>query len=81
MIGIYFYIILYSIKFKIVLLLVCYSYHCQNPYIVRTSVLEVFPFPTKRNGRYYIGGAGHELYPEICPIACRPPDHQDWEYC
>ncbi|XP_046638258.1 uncharacterized protein LOC124316386 [Daphnia pulicaria] len=57
------------------------SYHCQNPYIVKTSVLKVFPFPTKRNGRYYIGGAGHELYPEICPIDCRPPDHQDWEYC
>lgn len=58
-----------------------FSYHCENPYIVRTSVLQVFPFPTKRNGRYYIGGAGHELFPEICPVACRPPDHQDWEYC
>jgi hypothetical protein len=57
------------------------SYHCDNPYIVRTSVLKVFPFPTKRDGRYYIGGAGHELFPEICPVACRPPDHQDWEYC
>ncbi len=57
------------------------SYQCQNEHLTRTSPLKVFPFPTKRNGSYYVGGAGSELYPDKCPEACRPPDHKDWEYC
>ena len=56
-------------------------YHCQNEQITKMSPLKVFPFPTQRDGQYYVGGVGGELYPAICPIACRPPDHQDWEFC
>ncbi|KAI9559307.1 hypothetical protein GHT06_016096 [Daphnia sinensis] len=57
------------------------TYGCQNERLVRLSPLKVHPFPSKRNGRYYVGGAGHDLYPDKCPEACRPPDHKDWEYC
>ncbi len=57
------------------------SYQCENEVVVRKSQLKVFPFPSKRNGRYYVGGAGHELYPVKCPEACRPPEHKDWEFC
>ncbi|XP_046638270.1 uncharacterized protein LOC124316393 [Daphnia pulicaria] len=57
------------------------SYQCQNEYVTRTAPLKVFPFPTQRAGKYYVGGAGGDLYPEKCPEACRPPDHKDWEYC
>ena len=57
------------------------SYHCQTKEIVRASPLKVFPFPTQRDGSYYIGGAGGKLFPRVCPVACRPADHKDWEYC
>ena len=57
------------------------SYHCENPYIVRLSVLKTFPFPTQRVGTSYIGGAGRITYANKCPEACRPVNHKDWEYC
>ena len=57
------------------------SYFCDDEKLVKTSALKVFPFPTKRGGPYYVGGVGHELYPVTCPAACRPLDHQDWEFC
>lgn len=57
------------------------SYYCSAEHITRTSYVKIFPFPTKRNGSYYVGGVGQVLTPPICPEACRPPDHKDWEYC
>jgi hypothetical protein len=57
------------------------TYGCQNERLIRLSPIKVFPFPTQRNGSYYIGGAGHELYPDKCPEVCRPEGHKDWEYC
>ncbi|KZS05616.1 Uncharacterized protein APZ42_031132 [Daphnia magna] len=57
------------------------TYGCQHEQLVRLSSLKVRPFPTRRDGRYYVGGAGHDLYPDKCPEVCRPPDHKDWEYC
>ena len=57
------------------------SYQCENDIIIRNSPLKALPFPTKRTGNYYVGGAGPELVPVKCPFACRPIDHQDWEYC
>lgn len=57
------------------------SYHCKNEHIVKVSATSVFPFPTKRENRLYVGGAGSELYAEKCPVECRPKDHLDWEYC
>lgn len=52
------------------------SYQCQNEQVTRTAPLKVFPFPTQRAGKYYVGGAGGDLYPEKCPEACRPPHHK-----
>ena len=57
------------------------SYGCDNKYILETSVVKVFPYPTQRDGKYFVGGPGGVLFPQKCPVACRPPDHQDWEYC
>lgn len=57
------------------------SYQCENPHILSTSVIRLFPFPRQRNGSYYVGGAGALLYPAKCPIVCRPENHKDWEYC
>ncbi|KAK4027693.1 uncharacterized protein LOC116927338 [Daphnia magna] len=57
------------------------TYGCQNERLIRLSPLKIHPFPTQRNGSYYVGGAGHELYPDKCPEVCRPSDHKDWEYC
>ena len=54
------------------------------------------PFPTKRKGMCHIGQYIYEkkecetsydfnyYYSKkspLCPIACRPKDHQDWENC
>lgn len=57
------------------------SYQCEVERIKKTSPVKIFPFPTKREGGLYVGGAGYNLYADKCPLACRPPDHQDWEYC
>jgi hypothetical protein len=50
------------------------------------------PFPTQRQkGNFHLGckrscchatkdGVDCEIVPK-CPAICRPPDHQDWEYC
>ncbi|KAB7500589.1 hypothetical protein Anas_10163 [Armadillidium nasatum] len=43
------------------------------------------PFPTRREGRKFVGAAIFR-YPssrvkEKCPVKCRPKTHQDWEYC
>ncbi|KAI9562681.1 hypothetical protein GHT06_010135 [Daphnia sinensis] len=57
------------------------SYQCQNNQMLSKSPLKVYPFPTMRNGSYYVGGIGQQLTPDTCPVACRPPDHKDWEFC
>jgi hypothetical protein len=59
------------------------SYHCQRNELKKKSPLKVLPFPTMRNGSYFVGGVGENSNetPSKCPEACRPPDHKDWEYC
>ena len=45
------------------------------------------PFPTKRDDQLRFVGcyrpckAVDKWKPLICPIACRPKNHTDWEYC
>ena len=52
---------------------------------------EAIPWPTQREGRYYVG-IGPERYKGvmarsdwetrwICPVQCRPENHSDWQYC
>ena len=59
------------------------SFHCENERLKNASVIKMFPFPIQRNGKYTVGGGPNrgkrDLYD--CPIACRPPDHQDWIKC
>ncbi|XP_046450976.1 uncharacterized protein LOC124199264 isoform X2 [Daphnia pulex] len=59
------------------------SYHCQRNELKKKSPLKVLPFPTMRNGSYFVGGVGENSneIPSKCPVTCRPPDHKDWEYC
>ena len=58
------------------------SYHCRNEELLRVSALQVFPFPTKRGGKYYVGMVGRaENEADTCPEACRPANHKDWESC
>ena len=58
------------------------SYFCENPYLLQVSLLQVFPFPTKRTGRAFVGEIGRNTDPALpCPEACRPTEHKDWEYC
>jgi hypothetical protein len=43
-----------------------------------------YPFPSKRFGNCFVGSGGYcnqtNFFLE-CPLACRPPTHQDWIYC
>ncbi len=46
------------------------------------------PFPTKRRGICFsaAGWRDYECFNQtsdyfICPVECRPKDHQDWNYC
>ena len=57
------------------------SYNCENGRLLQRSTLKMFPFPTQREGRLYVGGAGAELYADKCPVTCRPSENKDWEYC
>ncbi|KAI9562687.1 hypothetical protein GHT06_010141 [Daphnia sinensis] len=58
------------------------SYYCQNPALMaRTLPLRVYPFPTQRKDRHFVGDVGQHRLADKCPRACRPPDHKDWEYC
>lgn len=57
------------------------SYQCQNNQMLSKSPLKVYPFPTMRNGSCYVGGIGQQLTADKCPVACRPPNHKDWEFC
>lgn len=57
------------------------SYHCQNDDLIKVSPIKVLPFPTQRIGSYFVGQVGTELNAEKCLEACRPLEHQDWEYC
>ena len=54
---------------------------------------ETVPWPTKREGRYYVG-AGPNTYKDVmtrreegwverwtCPVECRPEGHKDWQFC
>ena len=52
------------------------SYHCQ-------SGMKGKPFPLKRNeSGAFVGQVRDELSRSaVCPVACRPKHHQDWEYC
>lgn len=43
------------------------------------------PFPTQRKEMDHVGSVKSQLKTivkiSICPIVCRPQDHQDWLYC
>lgn len=44
------------------------------------------PFPTRRKGACFVGGANqisclNETMRRECPTDCRPKDHQDWKTC
>ena len=51
------------------------------------------PWPTQRQeslGHCFVGCTGccdlipekeRTKYPHVCPLACRPKNHQDWTYC
>lgn len=43
------------------------------------------PFPTQRIEMDHVGSVKSKLNAtkkiSVCPVACRPPDHQDWKYC
>ena len=59
------------------------SYHCEN----KAKYGEMVPFPTRRQGFTYVGcGPTREYVSKCvskykCPLACRPNEHKDWEYC
>ena len=55
------------------------SYGCHSPWNALTSR----PFPTRRvNFTFVSDRRGADwVKPETCPVACRPPDHLDWQYC
>ncbi|XP_071535845.1 uncharacterized protein [Panulirus ornatus] len=59
------------------------SYFCANPHF--RSRHRSVPFPTRRQGRYFVGWGptrNHELPGVLpCPRVCRPPEHQDWVFC
>ncbi|XP_018013202.1 uncharacterized protein LOC108670253 [Hyalella azteca] len=49
---------------------------------------KALPFPTQRQDGIFVGNAMYKSqYRNVtsimprCPVACRPPEHQDWLYC
>ena len=57
------------------------SYLCRDKKITSVSSIKAFPFPTQRTDGQFVGGVGDQRIFVKCPAACRPADHQDWEYC
>jgi len=55
------------------------SYYCEDDW----NSLPATPFPTRRvNGTFVTDRTGADWgRPKKCPLACRPRDHKDWEYC
>jgi hypothetical protein len=48
------------------------------------------PFPTQRIGNCFVGCTGccnssiefsNQKYSHVCPVECRPKNHQDWIHC
>ncbi|KAF2353150.1 hypothetical protein FHG87_016096 [Trinorchestia longiramus] len=56
------------------------SFKCKNS-------LNSHPWPTQRKGRTFVGNRRYRSDKKLdsvkdkCPLECRPPNHQDWEYC
>ena len=61
------------------------SYHCKPR--DRALFGKVHPYPTQRDGGYWIGSGParadriDKMKSSKCPLECRPSDHQEWENC
>ncbi|KAL7636903.1 UNVERIFIED_CONTAM: hypothetical protein RMT77_012661 [Armadillidium vulgare] len=61
------------------------SYYCKSTFLTNKGNI-ILPYPTQRKGKMFVSWGPTRSKGELdalkpCPSACRPKNHQDWEYC